>query len=85
VRGEEMGLKFRVKLHSDKPWMLFEFNDLHQAIVGGGRGDTHPCLLEPFPVGRVELITVAMSFVNLIYSIARTARRSGPQYCLVSS
>jgi hypothetical protein len=64
VRGEEMGLELRMKLDSDKPRMAFEFDDLHQVIVRGRCGDTHPCLLEPFPVGGVELVTMAMSFVD---------------------
>jgi hypothetical protein len=85
VRGEKMGLELRVKLDSDKPWMVFEFDDLHQVIVGGGRGDTHPCLLEPFPIGGVKLVTVAMSLVDSIDSIARAACGSGPQYRLVAS
>ena len=70
-----MGLnRFRfelgVKLDREKPWMIFDFDDLDQRLIVARPGDLQPVGLKLLTIRIVKLVAVTMAFVNRIFAIA---------------
>src|SRR5512144_2404175 len=74
-----------MKLHADKPGMVFVLDDLRQDAVRRHSGETHAALFETPLVCGVDFIPVTMAFGNFsrpIYLRYATATR---EYCIVGA
>ena len=60
MRFHRPGFEFRVKLTSQKPGMITNFDDLNQLAIGRDTAETQTGLLQLFFKFIVKLITVAM-------------------------
>src|SRR5665647_1186169 len=52
---------FRVKLYSDKPWVIRYFDHFDQASIGIKTHSLHACLFKTGQKAVVEFVTVTMS------------------------
>ena len=64
------GLKFRVELHADAEVVLRHFHGLDDPAVRRGAADDHACFCECLSVIVIELIAVAVAFINMGNAIA---------------
>ena len=64
------GLKFRVELHADAEVVLRYFHGLDDPAVRRGAADDHACFCECLSVIVIELIAVAVAFIDMGNAIA---------------
>jgi len=81
VGGERFGLEFGMKLHSDKPGMLWQFHDFDKRAIGACSGKPHPIGFELLAVLVIEFITMAMPLGNLARPIRLAAAAVTVQLC----
>jgi hypothetical protein len=60
------GLRFKLgmELTPDKPGMIFEFDDLHQSLIGGESGEDESRFSQRIQIGIVKPVTVAVTLNN---------------------
>ena len=61
--------KFRVKLTAEKPWMVFELDDLDQVAIGRQAAQGHPLGGKIRTITVVEFVAVAVAFGNLFPAV----------------
>jgi hypothetical protein len=71
------GEEFRVVLAGEEEGMAFEFNQFHQAAVGGDAADLIAGFKEEVAVGVIEFIAMAVAFVDHLFPIERLALGAG--------
>ena len=64
MRLMRLALKFGMELARDEKWMLFELDDFDQLAVRRKTAEHETSLLEFLAIGVVELITMAVTFVD---------------------
>lgn len=64
------GLEFRVELHADAEVVLRHFHGLDDPAVRRGAADDHACFCECLSVIVIELIAVAVAFIDMGNAIA---------------
>ncbi len=70
-------LEFRVELAAEKPWVVGDFDDLHQGAVGRGAADDEPGLHQPVPELDVELEPVPVAFLDPFRSVGPVGEGAG--------
>src|SRR6202007_3252544 len=78
-RGRRVGFRqeFRVKLASNEPRVVLDFDHLDQTAVRTGATDDKSMLLEQRPIFQVELVAVPMAFDCLIATIGTLGKSTG--------
>src|SRR5690606_35418314 len=61
--------KFRVKLASDKPWMLRHFHYLDQFAIGGTAGNAQAGVGQLLYIGVIHFVTMAMTLDDFCLAI----------------
>ena len=67
--------EFRVKLTSQKPGMITDFDDLDQFTVRRNPADDHSLFLQPIQKFVVEFIAVAVALGNFLLVICLEGQR----------
>jgi len=65
VRVGNRAFEFRVELHTDKPWMPFQFNYFDKIILFIDTRGLKPCFPVPFKVPVIEFIPVTVTFQDI--------------------
>src|SRR6478672_3146049 len=71
MRAGRAALELRMELRRQKPRMVFQFDDLHQFVVGGTATHLHAFRLNAAAIGVVELIAVAVALEDNRLAIGR--------------
>ena len=71
VRTRRAGFEFRVRLRSDEPRVVAQLHHFHDVLVRGDAADVHPRVLQRLAVVVVDLITMAVPFVDELLLICR--------------
>src|SRR6476646_6788617 len=74
-----------MKLHANKPGMVFVLDDLRQDAVGRHSGETHAALLETSLVRRVDFVTMTMAFGNFGRPIYLRYAAAAREHCIVGA
>ena len=66
MRVERFRLQFRVKLHTDEPRMVGTLDDFGQQAIGRHARENEALPLQRLDVLAVDLVAMAMAFLNLM-------------------
>ncbi len=80
VRTHGAGFKFRMKLATQKPWMIFQFRNFDQLTIWGCAADNQPLFFKPAKIFIVKFITMAMPFRNLIGPVCTVSKGALLEY-----
>ena len=70
------GLEFRMELRPHEPRMIFDLDDFDQAVVRQRPTKNQALADQFFPEGIIELIPVAMAFIDDFVLIGRIRERA---------
>ena len=73
-------LEFRVRLSGHVVGMILQFNELHQGAIGRGTAKDEILGLELLAIGVVELVAVAVAFVDLLGAVQLGCLAAGRQF-----
>ena len=62
--------EFRMELASEKPGMVFQFDHLHQSLIGRYAAEDQPCLFQDLHVGIIKFITMPVSLIDQLLAIS---------------
>jgi hypothetical protein len=69
VRRQRPRFKFWMKLTADKPGMILELHNLHQAMLGIFSGDDQAGRLQTVLIFGIEFIAVAVAFADQLLPV----------------
>src|SRR5574338_353864 len=83
MRLEWPGFQLGMKLHADKPGMIFVFDNLGQDAIGRHSGETHAALFESSFVRGIDFIAMTMTLGNLRRSVNLRHAAPAREDCLI--
>src|SRR5215467_12676560 len=87
MRSEGFGFEFGMKLATQEPWMISQFDDLHEILIGRHAGNNQTLLREIAFKRPVEFVTMAMALGDdrrLVNSIRQRAFKQVCRICAES-
>ena len=85
MRIVRAGLELRMSLRSHKPRMILDLDHLDQAVIRQGTGDDQSLLREFLTVFVVELITMAMTLLDLSLAVSSQRMRALTQFARIGT
>ena len=76
MRFLETGFEFRMELNTDEIIIVFVFHRFHDVFVKRSSGKHHAVFFEYLPIFVVELIAMAVSFLDVLFLIELSDQRS---------
>ena len=64
-------LKFGMELYAHMERTLTQFHGFNQTLIGGGAAEGQSCLCQQLAVVIVELIAMAVTFLNMFFAVSK--------------